>query len=94
MGLVHQSVSVGTAVVTIVPAGGENYQFIAISNGGGNAAYLKMVPSDVALTTDNGIAIPAGATVLIDQDVTPILTSGISAVCGEGNSTTLAVQAY
>jgi hypothetical protein len=94
MALVHTSNAVGTAVVTIVPAGGENYQFVAIANGGPSATYLKMVASTVTLTVSNGIPLQPGAAMIIDQDVTPILTSGVSAICASGATTTVVVQAY
>lgn len=94
MAAIHTSVSVGTAVVSIVPAAGENYQFIAVSNHGPDAAYLKMVPSTTTLTVSNGVKLAPGGTVLVDQDVTPILVGGISAVCDTGDSAVVAVQAY
>lgn len=94
MGLVHTSSAVGTAVVTVVPASSDNYQFIAISNNGSGTVYLKMVPSTVTLTASNGVPLQSGASILLDQDVTPILVSGVSAVCDTGSSTTVAVQAY
>lgn len=95
MALVHTSTTVGTAVTTVVPAavGGE-YQFIAVANGGSNTVYLKMVPSTTTLTVANGIPLASGASVLLDQDVTPILTGGVSAVCDSGLTTTVVVQAY
>jgi hypothetical protein len=92
--LVHSSVSVGTAVVSVVPASPEQYQFVAVSNVGAKTAFLKMVPSGVTLTVTNGISLPAGASLVVDQDVTPILTGGISAVCAAGETTTIAIQAY
>jgi hypothetical protein len=92
--LVHTSRTVGTAITSIVPASGDNYEFIAIANNGSGTAYLKMVPSTVTLTVANGIPLASGASILLDQDVTPILTGGVSAVCDTGATTTLAVQAY
>jgi hypothetical protein len=77
-----------------VPASGDNYQFISIANNGASTVYLKMVPSTVTLTATNGIPLASGAAILLDQDVTPILTGGVSAVCDTGASTTVAVQAY
>lgn len=94
MALIHTSTSVGTVVATVVRAASENYEFIAIANNGPNTVYLKMVPSTVTLTVANGIPLPEGASLLLDQDVTPILVSGVSAVCAAGQSATVAVQAY
>lgn len=94
MQLVHTSIAVGDEAVTVIPAAGENYQFIAISNNGDKAAFLKMVPSAEALTALNGVKLASGSVMLVDQDVTPILVTGVSAICASGDSTTLAVQAY
>ena len=94
MALVHTSSTVGTVVVTVVPASGDNYNFIAIANNGSSTVYLKMVPSTVTLSATSGIPLASGSAMLLDQDVTPILTGGVSAVCDSGSSTTVAVQAY
>lgn len=94
MGLVYTSSTIGTVVTTVVPASSDNYQFIAIANNGANTVYLKMVPSTVTLTVSNGVPLASGASILLDQDVTPILVSGVSAVCDTGLTTTVAVQAY
>jgi hypothetical protein len=92
--LVHSSSAVGTATVVVVPASPEQYQFVAVSNVGLKTAYLKMVPSTATLTVSNGIALPAGASVIVDTDITPILTGGVSAVCATDETTTIATQAY
>ena len=94
MPLVHTSYTVGTTSVAVVPAAGEHYQFIAVANNGSKTAYLKMVPGDTVLTVTNGIPLPAGATLVLDQDVTPILVSGVSAICASGETTVIAAQAY
>lgn len=95
MATVFTSVSVGsTATAVLAAADGGNYQFIAIANNGAATAYLKLVPTSTALSTSNGVPLAAGASLLLDQDLTPIFTSGISAICASGASTTLAVQAY
>ena len=95
MGLVHTSATVGTSVVTVVPvATGGEYNFIAIANNGASTVYLKMVPSTVTLTASNGVPLASGASLILDQDVTPILVAGVSAVCDTGATTTIAVQAY
>jgi hypothetical protein len=52
------------------------------------------VPSAVTLTASNGVPLASGASVILDQDVTPILVAGVSAVCDTGATTTIAVQAY
>lgn len=92
--MIHTGTTVGTSVINIIPPGDENYQFIAISNNGSKTAYLKMVPSTVTLDVTNGVSLPAGVSIIVDQDVTPILVAGVSAVCGSGDQTTLAAQAY
>jgi hypothetical protein len=93
--VVFTSVSVGTTATSVLAAAsGNNYQFIAIANNGSSTAYLKLVPTTSALTASNGVPLAAGASLLLDQDLTPIFTSGISAICDTGASTTLAVQAY
>ena len=94
MALVHTSSTVGTNVATVVPASGDNYNFVAIANNGSGTVYLKMVPSTVTLSSTNGIPLASGAAMLIDQDVTPILTGGVSAVCAAGATATVVVQAY
>jgi hypothetical protein len=80
--------------VVVIPPAGEHYQFIAVANNGTKTAYLKMVPGDVPLSATNGLPLPAGATMVLDQDVTPILVTGVSAVCASGETTTIAAQAY
>jgi len=94
VGLVYTSTTVGTTVITVVPASTTEYSFIAISNNGANTVYLKMAPATNTLTVSNGIALASGAAILLDQDVTPILVSGVSAVCDSNAPTTIAVQAY
>lgn len=94
MAVVHASVGVDENGAALVPAGGENYQFIALANVGASVVYLKLVPSAVALTSQNGIPLQPGDVMVVDQDVTPILTSGINAICAVGQDSTVAVQAY
>lgn len=79
-------------VLGVPPTG--TYAFIALSNNGAHTAYLKFTPDSTTLTTANGIAIPAGTAMLVDQDVTPVLQNGISAVCASGETTIISVQAY
>lgn len=89
------AVSVTDEPTTVLapPASGE-YQFIALSNNGSAAVYVKFVPDATPLTTENGIVLQPGVTVLLDQDGTPTLQSGIVAKCASGQTTTVAVQAY
>lgn len=95
MPVVHTSVTVGTAVTTVVPSAGDgNYQFIAVANSGPGSVYLKMVPSTVTLTVSNGLPILAGATLIVDQDLTPILVGGVSGIAASGATASVVVQAY
>ena len=75
---------------TVLPA----YQFVALCNTGSETAYLKFTADATAVSVTNGIALPAGASILVDQDDSPILANGISAICATGKTTTVAVQAY
>jgi len=71
------------------------YQFIGLSNNGDTPVYLKFVPdADTALDTTNGIALPAGASLLVDQDASPILQNGIYGIAESGETVSVAVQAY
>lgn len=95
MATVFTSISVGsTATAVLTAASDGNYQFIAVANNGTATAYLKLIPTSESLTTSNGVPLAGGASLLLDQDLTPIFTSGISAICASGATTTLAVQAY
>lgn len=89
------SVSITSTATPVLPPPAQGaYQFIALANTGSNAAYLKFTPDAEAVTTTNGIVLPPGASILIDQDDSPVLLNGISAVCAAGQSTNIAVQAY
>lgn len=89
------SVSVASTAVAVLPPPSQgSYQFIAVANTGSNPAYLKFTPDADPVTTTNGIVLPPGASILVDQDDSPVLLNGISAVCAAGQSTNLAVQAY
>lgn len=83
----------GQATVLPPPSVGL-YQFVAIGNNGEKTAYLKFIPEGGDATPQNGIPLPAGASILLDQDDSPVLNNGIFAVCGGEDTTTLAVQAY
>lgn len=78
----------------VVPPSQRSYRFIGLSNNGAKVAYLKLTPDSDAVTSTNGIALPPGAAMLVDQDDSPILQNGVWAVCGGSDTTTLAVQAY
>ena len=78
----------------VVPPSQRSYRFVGLSNNGEKVAYLKFTPDSDAVTSTNGIALPPGAAILVDQDDSPILSSGIYAVCGGSDTTTVAVQAY
>lgn len=71
-----------------------SYQFVAVSNNGANTVYLKFVGDATAVTSSNGIALPPGAAVVVDQDDSPILQNGVTAVCAAGETSTVGVQAY
>lgn len=71
-----------------------SYQFVALCNTGSETAYLKFTADATTVSVTNGIALPSGASILVDQDDSPVLQNGITAVCAAGKSTTVAVQAY
>lgn len=84
-----------SAQVTVLPPPSAGlYQFVAIGNNGSKTAYIKFIPDGGPATPQNGIPLPAGASILLDQDDSPVLNGGIFAICASGDSTTLAVQAY
>lgn len=89
------SVAVGTTSVQVLPpASGAPYKFVAIGNVGASTAYLKMTPDTTAVTSSNGIPLPAGGSLVCDQDAQKELFSvGVTAIVG-GGSTTLSVQAF
>jgi hypothetical protein len=90
------SVSVGTAAVQVlsVPSG-TPYKFVAVGNTGSDTAYLKLTPDSTPVTSLNGIPLPAGASLLCDQDAQKeLFNAGVTAICASGESTTLSVQAY
>jgi hypothetical protein len=84
-----------SAQVTVLPPPTVGmYQFVAVGNNGTNTAYIKFIPEGGDVTPQNGIPLPAGASILLDQDDSPVLNNGIFAICDSGEDTTLAVQAY
>jgi hypothetical protein len=89
------SVSVGTTETEVLPVPvGKPYSFIALGNNGTATAYLKLVPDSTPVTTSTGIPLPAGASILCDQDMQKELFHGrVTAIVGSG-STTLSVQAF
>jgi hypothetical protein len=88
------SVAVGSTQTTVLEPRSPGYRFIAISNNGSDAAYLKLFQDASPVTTSTGIVLQPGAAMLLDQDDSPVLNNGIYAICAETQSTTLAVQAY
>lgn len=90
------SVEVGTTEVQVlsVPEG-TPYKFVAVGNNGSSTAYLKLTPDSTPPTALTGIPLPAGASLLCDQDAQKeLFNAGVTAVCASGQSTTLSVQAY
>lgn len=89
------SVVVETSEVEVLaPPEGKPYGFVAIGNNGSTTAYLKMTPDSTPVTPENGLPLPAGATMLCDQDMQKELFHGrVTAIVANG-STTLSVQAY
>lgn len=92
MAALSTSVSVGSSAAAILPAG--RYQFIAIGNNGSSTAFVKFLPDGTDVTTSTGIPLQAGASILVDQDSSPVLSHGVWAICDAGQSTTISIQAY
>lgn len=90
------SIAVGTTATQVVPPPTQNsYKFVAIGNVGGNAAYLKFTGDADPVTTSNGIPLPAGGSILCDQDKErELFDSGVTAIAASGATTTLSVQAF
>jgi hypothetical protein len=89
------SVTNANAVVVLPAPDTAPYRFVAIGNVGSSTAYLKFTADDTALSTSNGIPLPAGASLVCDQDSErDIFKIAVTAICGGSDSTTLAVQAY
>lgn len=89
------AVTVGTNATQILSRPeGSPYKFVAIGNNGSATAYLKVTPDTTAVTTSNGIPLPAGAVMMCDQDAQKELFNGtVTAIVGSG-STVLSVQAF
>lgn len=81
---------------TVLPAPtSKPYRFIAIGNVGDKTAYLKFTSDSTALSTSNGIPLPAGASILCDQDVEKdIFRTAVTALTASGETTTISYQAY
>lgn len=90
------SVAVGTTPVQIVPpppAG--SYKFVAIGNVGSGTAYLKFTGDAEVVTVSNGIPLPAGASIICDQDrERELFDSGVTAIAASGDATAVSVQAF
>lgn len=89
------TVSVGTTAVQVLPPPpGSAYKFVAIGNVGSETAYLKLTSDSVAVSTSNGIPLPAGGSILCDQDSQKeLFDGGVSAIVSSG-TTTISVQAF
>lgn len=88
------AISVGSEQATLLAATSTGYRFVALANNGSATAYLKFLPDGDAVDSSNGIPLPPGASLMLDQDDSPILGGGIFASCNSPDSTTIAVQAY
>ena len=70
------------------------YQFVALSNNGGETVWLKVIAGGDAVSSSNGIQLAAGASFVVDQDnQARMFKSGVTAVVASG-TTTLGVQAF
>jgi len=89
------SVSVSTTATSVLSApSGKPYKFVAISNVGDTACYIKVVPGGDAVTSSNGIPLAAGAAFVVDQDAQrELFDGGASAITASG-TTTISVQAF
>lgn len=89
------SVSVGTTSVQVLPPpASSSYRFVAFGNVGAETAYLKLTPDQDAVTSLNGIPLPAGSSLICDQDAQKeLFDAGAHAVVASG-STTISVQAF
>jgi hypothetical protein len=89
------SVSVGTTAVEVLAApAGKPYQFVAISNNGSQAVYLKVVAGGDEVTSSNGIPLAPGAAFVVDQDAqTRLMKAGVRAIAASG-TVTVGVQAF
>jgi hypothetical protein len=90
------SVAVGDTPSQVLPTpGGTPYKFVAIGNVGGKTAYLKLVPDSTQVTVSNGIPLPAGTSIVCDQDSQrELFDGGAYAVTAAGETTTISVQAF
>lgn len=90
------SSTVGTSAVQVLPPpSGKAYSFVAVGNVGPNTVYIKLVPGGDAVTTENGIPLPAGTSVVCDQDAQKeLFDAGVYAIAASGASSTVSVQAH
>ena len=89
------SVTSSTPVVVLPSPAAGPYRFVAIGNVGAETAYLTFTGDDDALSTSNGIPLPAGASILCDQDEErDIFKIAVTAITAAGKTTTISVQAY
>lgn len=90
------SVAVGTTSVLVVPPPAQaSYKFVAIGNVGTGTAYLKFTGDSEAVTISNGIPLPAGSSILCDQDKErELFDCGVTAIAVTGATTTISMQAF
>lgn len=90
------SVSVGTTAVQVLAAPPASpYKFVALGNNGAKTAYLKFTADTQTVSITNGIPLPAGGSIVCDQDSRrELFDSGVTAVCASGETTTISVQAF
>ena len=90
------SYDVGTTAIQILPPpASAAYKFVAIGNNGGQTAYVKLVPDTATLTVVNGIPLPAGTSIVCDQDAQrELFDAGAYAITGDAGTTTISVQAF
>lgn len=70
------------------------FKFVAFGNSGSVTAYLKLTPDSDAVTASNGLPLPAGSSLICDQDVQRELFDGGAFAITGGGTTNIAVQAF
>lgn len=78
-----KAVSVTSAVTAIVSAG--NREFLHIYNNGSENIYLSYDGSSTTLTTVNGLPVPPGGILMLDNDgMRNIQNHDVNAICAAG----------